>query len=152
MLSDVTERGPLAASQLSEPRRQTGQWWDRRSVGRRALEVLFADGRAGGVAQRELRTGLRPDRTSNSLRRTRAVGAAGLDDAQRELIFLAARCLGVATVADLADYFWLRPLAAKASCSRAGRVRTADEPVTVEGWPQPAYLPSGSVNPRASAP
>ncbi len=44
VLREVTERGPLAASQLSEPRRQQGEWWDRRSHGRQALELLFDDG------------------------------------------------------------------------------------------------------------
>ncbi len=41
---EVAERGPLAASQLSDPRRRAGEWWDRRSDGRRALEFLFSDG------------------------------------------------------------------------------------------------------------
>ena len=44
VLAQVQDRGPLAASQLSEPRRQTGEWWGRRSTGRRALELLFGDG------------------------------------------------------------------------------------------------------------
>jgi uncharacterized protein len=143
VLSDVTERGPLAASQLSEPRRQTGQWWDRRSVGRRALEVLFADGRL--AAWRNVNFERVYDLTERVI--PSAVlerSAPPADDAQRELIFLAARCLGVATVADLADYFWLRPLAAKARVAElveSGQLTS----VTVEGWPQPAYLPSGSV-------
>ena len=44
VLAEVTERGPLALSKLSEPRRRTGEWWERRSLGRLALEFLCGDG------------------------------------------------------------------------------------------------------------
>jgi uncharacterized protein len=143
VLSEVTERGPLAASQLSEPRRQTGQWWDRRSIGRRALEVLFADGRVAAWrnANFERVYDLTERVIPSSLLEQSAPAAEG---AQRELISLAARCLGVATVADLADYFWLRPLAAKARVAElveSGQLTN----VSVEGWSQPAYIPTGSV-------
>ena len=42
VLAEVTEVGPLAASQLSEPRRRTGEWWDRRSLGRLGLEYYLS--------------------------------------------------------------------------------------------------------------
>ena len=48
VLDEVAERGPLAASQLSDPRRNDGEWWGRRSAGRQALEFLFANGEGGG--------------------------------------------------------------------------------------------------------
>ncbi len=112
VLAEVTERGPLAASQLSDPRRQTGEWWDRRSTGRRALELLFGDGVLS--AWRSPNFERIYDLTE------RVVPAAVLEmptpadeDAQKQLIALAARCLGVATEADLADYFWLRPQRAR---------------------------------------
>jgi uncharacterized protein YcaQ len=63
-------------------------------------------------------------------------------DAQRELIVLAARSLGVATLADLADYFWLRPRTAQprlAELVEEGRLAQ----VAVEGWPQVAYAVPG---------
>ena len=44
---DVAERGPLTASQLRDPRRRRGEWWERRSDGRRALEFLFIRGELG---------------------------------------------------------------------------------------------------------
>jgi uncharacterized protein YcaQ len=137
VLAEVTERGPLPASQLSEPRRNEGDWWERRSDGRRALEVLFADGvlaawrnpnfeRVYDLTERVIPAAVLDRR------------APGPDEAQRELIAIAARCLGVATISDLADYFWLKPAAAKprvAELVEAGRLL----PVTVEGWDQPAY-------------
>src|SRR5579859_2927267 len=44
ILEEVRDRGPLRASQLTDPRRRDGEWWERRSVGRQALEWLFAKG------------------------------------------------------------------------------------------------------------
>ncbi len=142
VLGEVIERGPLPASQLSEPRRQGGEWWDRRSTGRRALEVLFADGVLSAW------------RTPNFERiydlTERVVPAAVLEmptpsdqDAQKQLITLAACSLGVATQADLADYFWLRPQRARQLVAELlGEGRLAQ--VSVEGWPQPAYVLPGS--------
>ncbi len=141
ILAEVTERGPLAASQLSDPRRQTGEWWDRRSTGRRALELLFGDGVLS--AWRSPNFERIYDLTE------RVIPAAVLEmptpadeDAQKQLIALAARCLGVATEADLADYFWLRPQRARLLVAElVGEGRLLQ--VAVEGWPQPAYIAPG---------
>ena len=146
VLAEVTERGPLAASQLSDPRRQTGEWWDRRSTGRRALELLFGDGVLS--AWRSPNFERIYDLTE------RVVPAAVLEmptpadeDAQKQLIALAARCLGVATEADLADYFWLRPQRARLLVAElVGEGRLVQ--VAVEGWPQPGYIMPG-VRPKA---
>jgi uncharacterized protein YcaQ len=48
ILAEVRDRGPLRASELSDPRRRDGEWWDRRSGGRQALEYLFARGELAG--------------------------------------------------------------------------------------------------------
>lgn len=141
VLGEVAERGPLAASQLSEPRRQTGEWWDRRSVGRRALEMLFADGVVTGW------------RSANFERvydlTERVIPHPILDQpaperhqATRDLLALAVRSLGVATAADLADYFWIRLPSARPRVEELveeGRL----VPVTVEGWARTAYVPPG---------
>ena len=66
-----------------------------------------------------------------------------LDEAQRELILVAARCLGVGTVADLADYFWVRPKPAALRVTELveeGRLL----PVAVEGWDRVAYVAAGA--------
>ena len=135
-------RRPLAASQLSEPRRRAGEWWDRRSLGRVALKLLFGDGvlavwrapnfeRVYDLTERVIPADVL------------ALPTPAPEDAQRELIALAARCMGVATVADLADYFWMRVPAARprvAELVEDGHLtKTA-----VEGWSQPAYLPVGA--------
>jgi hypothetical protein len=69
------------------------------------------------------------------------------EDAQKQLIALAARCMGVATEADLADYFWLRPQRARSLVPElVGEGRLLQ--VAVEGWLQPAYMVPG-LRPRA---
>jgi uncharacterized protein len=141
VLAEVTDRGPLAASRLSDPRRRTGTWWDRRSLGRVALELLFSDGIL--AAWRAANFERIYDLTE------RVVPADVLsqpaptpEDAMRELIAIAASCMGVATVADLADYFWMRVPAVRprvAELVEDGRLTR----VSVEGWSQPAYLAAG---------
>jgi uncharacterized protein len=143
VLSEVVEHGPLTAAQLSDPRRRTGQWWGRRSLGRVALELLFSDGvlaawrsanfeRIYDLAERVLPPAVLE------------LPTPAVEEAQREMVAIAARCLGVASAADLADYFWLRLPVARlriAELVEAGRLCKG----TVEGWPQPAYLATGTV-------
>ena len=142
VLAEVNDKGPLAASQLSEPRRQTGEWWDRRSVGRRALEVLFSDGVLAAWRSASF------ERIYDLTERVIPASVLALptppdDAAQRELVALAARSLGVATVADLADYFWLRTLPTRARVAELVEGGRLTE-VTVEGWRDPAYVVPGA--------
>jgi uncharacterized protein YcaQ len=138
VLAEVDARGPLTAAQLSEPRRREGTWWDRRSDGRRALEVLFADGvlAAWRSASFERVYDL-SDRVIPAP--VRALPTPSAEEAQRELILVAAGALGVATAADLADYFWLRPLTASARIAELVEDGRLCE-VAVEGWRSPAYV------------
>src|SRR5206468_2686940 len=68
-------------------------------------------------------------------------------DAQRELVRLAARSLGVAAEPDLRDYFRLPALDAKARVAEL--VEAGDLlAVEVEGWRAPAYLDPAARVPR----
>ena len=135
----VAERGPIRASDtgLRRPRSRPGQMWNWHA-GKIALEYLFYAGRvaAAGRVNFERLYDL-PERV---------LPAAILDaptpaepDAQRDLVRIAARALGVATEPDLGDYFRLpRP----ASKLRVAELVGSGElvPVSVEGW-QRAGLP-----------
>ncbi|MGA6970287.1 MAG: crosslink repair DNA glycosylase YcaQ family protein, partial [Candidatus Binatus sp.] len=71
--------------------------------------------------------------------RVLAIPTPAPEDAQRSLMRIAARALGVGTEKDLCDYFRIR--------IGAGRLRIRELvetgeliPVAVEGWPQPAFI------------
>ncbi len=135
---EVAERGPLTASRLRDPRRRSGQWWERRSDGRRALEFLFSRGELGAWRTSSF------ERVYDLVERVipasvLSLPTPGTQEAQRVLVRSAAQALGVATAADLAAYHLLEPA--------VGRARVAElveggllTPVHVEGWREPAYL------------
>jgi uncharacterized protein YcaQ len=69
------------------------------------------------------------------------------DEAQRTLLRVAARAMGVATEPDLRDYFRLPTAESKARVAEL--VEAGDLlPVAVEGWTAPAYLAPGARVPR----
>lgn len=70
------------------------------------------------------------------------------DEAYTELVRISARATGVATEADLADYFRLKRVHVRPAIERlvaAGEL----EPVDVRGWAQPAWLHAEARRPRA---
>src|SRR3954469_20060161 len=138
VLEQVRERGPIAARDLAEQRpRRSGPWWDW-SESKKAIELLFWSGEVTSARRRNFeRLYALPERVL-----PRAVLDAPTpseDDAQRELVAIAARALGVAALPELRDYFRLP--------ADSIRPRVADLvergdllPVEVEGWSVPAYL------------
>ena len=140
VLGDVRERGPLTAAQLAhhdDPRGPKGTWWDWSDV-KRALEFLFWSGEVTSARRRRFeRIYDVPERVL-----PKAVLDAPTppqDEAHRELLRRAARAMGVATEADLRDYFRLSAADAKPRIPElveAGELVSVD----VEGWAQPAYL------------
>jgi uncharacterized protein YcaQ len=144
VLGDVRERGPLAASQLLDPRRRNGEWWQRRSLGRVALELLFARGDvAAWRAPNFERIYDLPERVIPN--EVLAAPTPSVEEAQRELLVLSARALGVATVGDLAVYYMLKP---KDAAPRVEELVAKGElvEIAVDGWRDRAYaLPGATV-------
>jgi len=149
VLAEVVARGPIGAGELDGDRpRRAGPWWDWHD-GKVALEWLFWTGQVTTAARRGFER--RYDLTERVL--PRAVLDAptpSREDGQRELVRVAARAHGVATEADLRDYFRLSPAESRA---RVAELVESGElvPVRVAGWPQPAYLHRDARVPRRVA-
>jgi hypothetical protein len=138
---EVRERGPLTAGQLADPRRRDGEWWQRRSFGRVTLEYLFMKGELAGWRNAKFeRIYDLPERVIPDA--VLRLPTPPPDEAQRQLLMLAARSLGVATVRDLARYYVIKPQIAKARVHELLDSRALVE-VAVEGWREVGYsLPS----------
>lgn len=146
ILAEVVERGPLAASELRIGGRGRGSWWGW-SDGKRAMEWLFLAGRLTTATRRRFeRVYDVPERALPS--EVLALPTPSEEDAQRALIRIAARALGVATDRDLKDYFRMSVADTRqriAELVDAGELR----PIQVEGWTSPAYLHAKARVPRA---
>lgn len=144
IVAAVAELGPTTAGQIeahleAEPRGRKGPWWDR-SETKWVAEALWSSGvlttatRVGFARHYDLTERVLPP----------AVVAREVDDGEaiRELALRAATALGVATEADIRDYFRLGAKQIKpaiAALVAAGEL----EPVEVDGWGGQAYLRAG---------
>jgi uncharacterized protein len=141
----VVERGPITAAQLDPSRSRNEPWWGWHDA-KRALEVLFWCGRI--TASRGTNFARIYDLPERVLPASvLAMPTPDEADAIRKLLLIAARALGVATVADLADYWRVkvpraRPLVAE--LVEEGELLA----VRVEGWRDVAYVSPGAVIPR----
>jgi uncharacterized protein YcaQ len=145
MYAEVAARGPIAASQLAPERKRRGSWWDWDDV-KIALEYLFWSGRVTARRGRNFeRMYDLPERVIP--KEVLALPSPGEAEAKRELALLAARALGVATIADLASYWILKPTPLRALVAEL----VEDEellPVHVDGWKDTAYVLPGTRVPR----
>jgi hypothetical protein len=148
VLGRIRAEGPLAASDFEEGRGKGG-WWQWGET-KRALEWLFWAGLVTTATRR-------PSFERLYDLSERVIPAAVLDlptpaetDAKRALVAHSARSLGIATEAELRDYFRLKP-------EEAGRAvaELVEEgvliPAQVEGWRGPAYLHRDARRPRRIA-
>jgi uncharacterized protein len=145
VLAEVIARGPLRASELEGGGRGKGSWWGW-SEGKRALEWLFWAGLVTTATRRGFeRIYDLPERALP--RPVLEWPTPPADEAQRQLLRIAARALGIATERDLREYFRLPVADARA---RLAELTEAGDlvPVRVEGWANEAYLDAGARWPR----
>ncbi len=140
------DRGPLAASDLENGTRKKGPWWGW-SDAKYAMEWLFF---AGEVTTATRRGAF--ERVYDLTERVLPAAVLALPtpepaEAQRALLRLSARALGIATEFDLRDYYRLDVADTKA---RLAELVEAGEllPVSVEGWKHQAYLDPAARQPR----
>lgn len=150
VLAAVGELGPSTAGQIEAhldagSRRGRGVWWNR-SETKWVAEALFAAGvlatahRAGFARHYDLAERVLPGEVL-----ARHVEEA---EAVRELALRAATALGVATEADIRDYYRLRPDQSKPAVADLVAEGELEE-VEVADWKSPAYLRAGQPVPRA---
>ena len=147
VLRQIGQDGAVTAShlpQLAGPRRKAGDW--HRSVPRSALEYHFGCGHlvVAGRLPNYQRVYDLPERVLPAAQlATDVVKAEG----QRELLRLAAKAMGIATLRDLADYYRMSSKEAAPRMQElldSGAVYEA----SVEGWDEPAYVYSTASCPR----
>ncbi|WP_090601278.1 winged helix-turn-helix domain-containing protein [Mycobacterium lentiflavum] len=146
----VSELGPSTAGQIeahleAETSGPRGSWWGSRSDTKWVAEALFA----AGVLTTATRVGFARHYDLVERVLPADVLARQVDDAEaiRELSLRAAGALGVATEADIRDYFRLSAQQVKPAIAEliaAGQI----ERVQVDGWSAPAYLHAGRSVPR----
>jgi uncharacterized protein YcaQ len=148
VLAEIAARGPLRAAELAGGGPGQGSWWGW-SDGKRALEWLFWAGLVTTATRRGFeRVYDLPERVlPHAVIETPTPPEA---DAQRALLGIAARALGVATERDLRDYFRMEVIDTRvriAELVEAGQLL----PALVQGWRQPALLDPGARLPRRGA-
>jgi uncharacterized protein len=135
VLERVRAEGPLGAAAFEDPRAGRGTWWDWKPA-KLVLEDLLDQGALMCVARTAGFARLY-DLTERVLPPGLDTSDPGASGAARHLLLRGFRALGVATPAEAADYFRLRP--AEAQPSLRALVRDLVEageivPLEVEGW------------------
>jgi uncharacterized protein YcaQ len=145
-LRQIETRGPIAASDLELGTKGVGGWWGW-SDAKRALESLFWTGELTAATRRG--TFERVYGLPRKVLPKAVHGAATPEraDAQRQLLMISAKAMGVATERDLRDYFRLGVADAKARLAELVEAG-ALVPVAVKGWREPAYLHPEARRPR----
>jgi hypothetical protein len=147
VLAEVERNGPIAPAGI-EGHKGGGGWWGW-SEAKHAFEWLFWAGmvttasRQGFKRYYDLPERVLPAAIVNAPEPSAA-------EAHRALLGISARSLGLATAADLRDYFRLSPADIK---DRIPELVESGElvPVEVEGWKQPAWLHCDARLPRRVA-
>ncbi len=148
VLEAVRARGPLAADELAGG--HDAATWLRhtwfRSVPRAVLEDHFGRGRLAVAGRRDDFARVY-DLTERLIPEALLEGRVDREAARRVLLATAARALGVATAADLADYF---RMPVREAAPRIAELVDAGElgEVAVEGWRGTAFLHRDARAPR----
>jgi hypothetical protein len=138
VLAIVAERGPLAASEieLGAAKKKKKGWWEW-SKAKTAIELLFWSGEVTSARRRGFeRLYDLPARVMPA--DVLAAETPSHHDAHRALLERAAIALGVATEADLRDYYRLKPGPARPALAELVEDGVL-VPITVEGWGKVAY-------------
>ncbi len=150
VVAAVAELGPSTAGQIeahleTEPRGRKGPWWDRSDT-KWVAEALWSS----GVLTTATRVGFARhyDLTERVLPPDVLAREVDDDEAIRELALRAATALGVATEADIRDYFRLSPKQVEARHRQAGRRRRTRTASRSRAGARPRICLPGQTVPR----
>jgi uncharacterized protein YcaQ len=145
VLAEITRRGPVTGGDFAPQGPRKSGWWEW-TDGKIALEWLF---RAGLITTKTRRGFERVyDLTERVIPPAiMAQPTPSAAQAKRELVLISARAMGIATIADLADYFRLLQADVRASVATLIEAGALEE-VRVQGWREKAYLALGAKLPR----
>jgi uncharacterized protein len=151
-IEQVRTRGALTADDLPEPdgtsRRMEHAWFG--TIPRAVLETHFGRG-ALAVAERRTNLARAFDLAERVIPFVSFATVVDPQDAQRGLLHRAAKAYGIATAADLADYYRMPVKESKLRLAELVEAGTLLQ-VRVEGWREAAYLdPDASVPRRIGA-
>lgn len=137
IIDEIAERGPLTASQLSDPGAKSGAWWGW-GYGKLTLEWLFRTGRLGIAGRRNF------ERSYDLIERVipaKVLQVPVIEEGQAktQLLLMASKALGAGTAKDLADYFRLQLTECKPHMSDLIHSGELIE-VAVDGAPKPYYM------------
>jgi uncharacterized protein len=146
VLDEVRRRGPVTGGEFAPEGPRRSGWWEW-SDGKRALEWLFW---AGFITTKTRRGFERVyDLTERAIpSEILALPTPSEADAQRELVRRSAEAMGVATIADLTDYFRIHYQADAKLRARELVEEGVLEEVSVPGWRGPAFLHTAAKLPR----
>jgi len=149
VLEEVRARGPVVAGEIAEPngtRARGGGWWGW-TMAKATLEGHFARGNIAIAERRTAGFARAYDLAERVVPNEHNTRTMAREDAQRELVRLAARANGIATAKDLADYYRMAPREAR---QRVAELANAGELVEmrVEGWREPAFMHHEARAPR----
>ena len=167
--AEITERGPLSASEVSYPGKRSGKWWNW-SIGKATLEHLYdagllaIAGRRGFERLYDLAERVIPQSA-------REAPVPPREEAMKRLICLSAQAYGVGTFGDLVGYlnvdgwhdrlpagpWWTRSKGPDGKRATPVSKRLVSElveegclvPARVDGWKEPAYLHPDARVPRS---
>jgi uncharacterized protein len=147
VLNQIRERGALGASERTDAGKSKGSWWGW-SQGKEIVEWLFWIGDVTTTRRRNFERIY--DLTERVVPESiRALPVPSREQAQRELMLIGARAMGIATARDLRDYYRLPTRDAALRLKELvddGKLL----PVAVEGWKQQGYLHHEAKVPRQS--
>ncbi|WP_031439925.1 winged helix-turn-helix domain-containing protein [Sphingomonas sp. FUKUSWIS1] len=137
VLARIAAEGPLTAADFENGTSRSG-WWEWSDV-KHALEWLFWSGRITTATRRGsfARVYDLPERVLPPA--VLALPTPSVAEAQRALIERSARALGIATAAELRDYFRLKPVEADHAIADLVEDQVL-MPVRVDGWSQKVWL------------